>query len=100
MNKEIMADEVWHTILGDWHGLAFRSALQLIALIPAEEFRKAIQAIDRETAIGPLLNPTAYLGGRRFKNAQEYIDILEQGYQLSSRLQALLEKKDGITDTI
>jgi hypothetical protein len=63
--------------LGDeGQGAAVRTALELLCLVPAESLAKAVKPIDRETTLGPLLHPSAYLDGRRFDNAAEYTKVL------------------------
>lgn len=80
---------IWEVLLGPAKGAMVRSSLSLLvaAGITPEEISAAIQAIDRETAIGPLLNPTAYLDGRRFDNAREYIDVLRALHALTKALE-------------
>jgi len=88
---------IWEVLLGPAKGAMVRSALSLLvaAGVTPEEISAAIQAIDRETAIGPLTNPTAYLDGRRFDNAREYIDTLRALHALTV---ALTPSRDAIKE--
>ena len=74
--------DVWTAILGDEHGGPFRAMLLLLYTFPPKVLQDAIDRINRETSIGPMLNPTAYLDNTRFNNAREYIDVLEAAIKL------------------
>ncbi len=51
-----------------------------------EDVWPAISRLDRETAIGPMLDPSAYLDGRRFKNADDFEKVLRAALTLRSAL--------------
>ena len=70
--------EVWAALMCDnvSHGSLIHVMLGALRTIPVEAFEAAIYRIQRETTIGPLLDPTAYLDGRQFDNAREFVDIL------------------------
>ncbi len=67
---------VWIAILGE-RGPLVGAAVAVIASVPEVEFVTALRNLDRETAIGPLLNSTAYLDGTRNRNAKDWEDVLE-----------------------
>lgn len=71
------ANDVWDSFLGVGYGTAFRSSIQMLRYVPAEEFDEACTRIEREAAIGPLFNPTAYLDGSRWKNASDYLKVIK-----------------------
>lgn len=75
-------DEIWETIVGEEYGAILRSALATLALVPSDVMIDAINKISRETAVGPLLNPSAYLDGRRWDNARQYQQVLGAAAEL------------------
>lgn len=75
ISKEL---EVMSVFLGEDYGPIVKSALTLLSAIPPRVFIDASNKINRETTIGPFINPTAYLDGRRFENAREYCDLFEK----------------------
>jgi len=74
--RRISAKDVWPIIVGEEHGDLVRSILMQLLLIDEKVFDETIRKIDIETAMGPLLDPSAYTDGRRFDNAREYAKIL------------------------
>lgn len=78
-------------IVGESYAGAFRSAMMLLSLIPPEVLSDAISDIDRLEGIGPLLDPTAWLDGSRFRNAKEYRDLL----RAVLAVRRLLPEKEG-----
>jgi hypothetical protein len=64
-------------LLGVGNGALVRSALQTLAYVPPEAIERAFDDISVELAIGPLLDPSAYTDGERFRNAADYRRILE-----------------------
>jgi hypothetical protein len=66
-------------------------AVLIIESIPAGAFQKAAQRIDREASIGPMLDPSAYLDGRRFDNARKYTDILNAANMLQEAIAAAMK---------
>jgi len=76
--SEMTASDVWPSIVGDqMHGSHIQIILTIIARMPPNLFHDAISRILRETAMGPMLDPTAYLDGVKWKNARDYVEILE-----------------------
>jgi len=59
------------------HAAACAMICHSTRVLSVDSLRSAIERINRETAIGPLLNPSVYVDGRRFNNAREYCDVLE-----------------------
>lgn len=74
--QQFDASNAWLAIIGDEHGGTVRLCLAFLSKVPESVCIDAINRIGRETSIGPMLNPTAYLDGRRFDNARDYIDVL------------------------
>lgn len=77
MNK-FKPSDVWPTILPECGGMV-QAILSYLASVQDKllpEISAAREQIERETTLGPLLNPTAYLGGNRFDNAEQYQQIL------------------------
>ncbi|TXH48151.1 MAG: hypothetical protein E6Q97_25445 [Desulfurellales bacterium] len=68
--------EVWSTLVGDECGPGLRLALQMIAMVPTERLIQAINDINRAESIGPFIDPTAWISGTRFRNADEYKKVL------------------------
>lgn len=85
--KQMTPDEVWQSFLGEEAGTVFRQAMMLLNLVPIEALEQGIDRINRELSIGPMINPTAYLGGKRFDNAREYIETIS----LALRLRGFME---------
>jgi hypothetical protein len=81
-------NEVWDTFLGEGRGAVFRSVTTMLSLIPLDAFNEAESLINRELSVGPLLNPSAYVGGERFDNATNYIEVIRAARQF----RAVLEK--------
>lgn len=72
-------EQVWGSFFGDeCKGSLVRQALSLLVMsgVTPAECQEAVYRIEREVSIGPLLNPTAFLDGRRFDNAREYAETL------------------------
>src|SRR4051812_13077824 len=71
---------VWPTFLGEEFGCTIQLTLSVLAQLPRdrllETIDKAVDGIEREVSLGPLLNPSGYLDGRRFDNADQYVRIL------------------------
>lgn len=75
---------LFEVCFGPEKAVAVRGALTMLVLsgLAPEEVSDAIRRIDRETAIGPMLDPTAYLNGRRFDNAAEHCSVLRALHSL------------------
>lgn len=82
IEAQIEAQDFWCVVLQDDElGHNVRNLLSLLTLIPKKKLQgasvAAMQNIERASAIGPLLNPTAWLGGERFDNARETKAVLK-----------------------
>ena len=69
---------VFESLFGLERGTQIRMGLTMLAaagLQPAD-IDEALNKIDRCTSIGPLLDPSAFVDGARFRNAAEYADML------------------------
>lgn len=67
---------VWDAFVPNY-GNQVVMALHLVRQIPVDILLEGARRIDTETAIGPLINPSAYTDGARFDNAREYIRVLK-----------------------
>ncbi len=76
--------DVWSTLLPK-HGAIVKVFLSYLLTEETfiQEARLAIENISKETTIGPLLNPSTYVGGQRFENADNYQHILDRLIQLA-----------------
>jgi len=83
---EMRPDAAWSAIVGEEHGPFVRHILIALTSIPKNTFREAVDRIEHEETIGPLINPTAYLDGRRWANAREYKAILSALHNLRTLL--------------
>jgi hypothetical protein len=93
---EMTAADVWPAIMRDEvHGMAVRQALAFLMMVPPEAFAEAINRIGRETSLGPLLDPTAYLDGRRFDNATDYAAVLNAAAKLRAELGRAADRARG-----
>lgn len=80
---KVSPDQVWTVFLGDErYGVAFRTAMTALAMIPPEQFDKARQMISHETTIGPMVDPSTYVSGGRFDNAKKFLDLIEAARKL------------------
>jgi len=80
-------DEVWPAIMGNpCYGSAMRMCLVLFAQIPAEAISEALRRIEHEISIGPLIDPSAYVDGRRLDNAADYKRVLKAALELRKAL--------------
>lgn len=69
-----------HPLFGEYHTPVREACAHALAIEPVafDVFvQDKIDEINRETAIGPLLNPTEYVDGSRFKNAKDVIELLK-----------------------
>jgi hypothetical protein len=80
------ASMVWPAFVGEQHGSLLQAALGALATIPAQVYQEAIDKIQHEIAIGPLFNPTGYMDGRLFDNANQYTRILRALIELKKHL--------------
>jgi hypothetical protein len=93
--QDLHAMMFWPTVLQDDNlGISVRSVLMLLTLIDKKQLQGAsvlaMQNIESVTAIGPIMNPSAWLGGTRFDNARETKAVLT----------ALLNLRDLLPDSI
>lgn len=88
---EMTPDEVWCAFVGE-RGIFLRQALTMLLMVPEEKIRQGIEQIERETALGPLLNPSAYVDGTRFDNARDYLEVLEAACKLRGVLARVMER--------
>lgn len=86
--------DIWGAFVGDQYGGALHSALTLLMLVPAEVLAEGIDRINHEEAIGPMLNPTAYLDGRRWRNAREYKQVLSAALTLRRLLPEMTTEEE------
>lgn len=88
------AAEIWTAILGDnENGCSFAVVLGAIAMVDREAIANGIVRIGHETSIGPMVNPTAYLDGRRFRNGDLYRDILVAARGLKDALDKCMQEQ-------
>ena len=70
------------------HADALRSALTLLVLIPESELQDALRRIETAQAVGPLLDPSAWTDGARFRNADDWRDVFSALVVLRAALPA------------
>lgn len=81
-----MNDNPWVTFVGEGYGEALHTALVVLMQVPADRLAKAIDDINRTEALGPMIDPTAYLDGTRWKNASDYKRVLRAALELRRAL--------------
>lgn len=74
-------------------GMFFQNGLHILASIDPEKIEHAIERISRETTMGPLTDPTAYLDGKLFDSATTYTEVFKLALPLVKKLQ---EMKEGL----
>lgn len=82
------ADKVFTTIMGP-KGPLVRSALSILEIIPLEDFQEAVSKIGRVETVGPLIDPTAWVDGRRFDNAVKWRELLTRLVELKKAMKEL-----------
>lgn len=90
--SEMNPHDVWSAFVGHEYGPSMRISLAMLLIVPAGAMREGVEKLERERALGPLLNPTAYLDGRRFINAEEYIRVLTAAAKLRDELGMVMER--------
>ena len=87
--KSLLTDtqDPFEVFLGDGYGAMVRGALQMLALVPEDNLREAIRKISHAETMGPMLDPTAWLGGTLFNNARGWRAILESPLELRQALE-------------
>ena len=72
-----MSQNPWVAFLQDEGQAVFlMNGLRMLAMVSPEAIENGIKIIDHETALGPLMDPSAYRGGERFQNARDYTETL------------------------
>lgn len=88
--------DVWPAIMADHaQGLALHTILRILNEVPTDALIDAMNRIERETTIGPMTNPTAYLDGRRFDNARVYQTVLRHLAEIRGVMEREMEKHNG-----
>jgi hypothetical protein len=83
------SSDIWTAVCNDErNGMMLRSACAMLMTVPAAALIDAVKRIEIETTVGPITNPSAYLDGRRFDNAKEWVRLLEAAIQLRQALSA------------
>lgn len=62
--------------VGEEFAPAADSLLMMLALLPPDVLREAVSRIDRAETVGPLLDPSAWMGGR-FDTAAKWKRLFE-----------------------
>lgn len=83
---QITQDNVLEGFVGPEHAGGLKIALWLINQIPFDVLANVGPAIARETALGPLFNPSLYTSGRRFRNGEEWSNLFRALAKLRSIL--------------
>jgi len=82
MNQEratqITPVEYWVTVLGESSGAVAHSALSMIRLLNPEAIAEGIDRLNHLETIGPMIDPTAWLDGRLWRNSKQLRDVLEK----------------------
>lgn len=69
-------------------GFLFQNCMRQLAMLDLSKMKDGIQRINIETSIGPMLDPTAYLGNR-FDNANNYTELFRLTIPLVEKLQEI-----------
>ena len=67
--------DYWQAIYGEAHGVRVGLILSALADVPDEVFADALERLSRFEAMGPMVDPTAWLDGTRSRNSREQRDI-------------------------
>ena len=86
-------DNLLTLLFGDENGPMLRIAFTALAAIPPEKWRDAITALNKHESIMPLIDPSAWLDGKRFDNVKAYKEIFQLALPLSIKLQQSKEKE-------
>lgn len=68
---------VWSALVGEEDGPLVQAILAGLYRVPEQVLRDAMRRIQAETAVGPLFDPSAYVDGTRFNNAEKYLEVLD-----------------------
>ena len=84
-------NQVFETILDNnpVQAAGLQSALMMLSMIDPDLIRDAINRINRAETIGPLMDPTAWMDGDKFKGAQFWKDLLTDLLPVVKRLKEL-----------
>jgi hypothetical protein len=72
-------------ILGPEYAPAIASALTMVGLVPTEAYQGALDRINHAEAVGPMVNPSAWMGGA-FARSRQWKDVLRALIQLRAAL--------------
>ena len=78
--------DIWEATLGVGKGIIIKNVLSMLIPVTVEELMGAIDKINRAETIGPLLDPSAWVDGARWKNAGEAKNVLEALAELRKTL--------------
>ena len=67
---------IWTELLGPELAGPVRSGLMLLNMVPVEKLTEAIGKVSNLEAIGPMMDPSAWTSGERFKRSDHVKDIL------------------------
>jgi len=70
MSDDFRAGDFWAAVAGEEHAGQAMLCVQMAGQLDPEALREGIAAINHETSLGPMMNPTAYMGGARSDNAR------------------------------
>lgn len=63
-------------IIGSEHAEALRSVLLILTLVPASALDEAEQRLRKLEAVGPIIDPTAWRGGKLAANSTNWREVL------------------------
>jgi len=75
------------------YGYALDSVCTMLSLVPPEPIREAISNINHLETVGPLLDPTAWMG-KRFDNSREWKKLLHHLAEAAAIIQRKEEHSD------
>lgn len=87
-------DNLISLLFGEENEGAIRLAFTALASIPPEKWREAIQAINHQESIMPMLDPSAWTNGKRFDNARAYKEIFSLALPLSRKLREIKDTSE------
>jgi len=82
--------DVWPTLVGYQADGALPLIFRVLKDVDPDHLREGLRRIEHETALGPLLDPSAYVGGKRFDNMQDYRDVLQATLSLVETLRRIV----------
>jgi hypothetical protein len=87
-----MTPNLFVALLGEEHGETVRSALLMLLMVGSEPLRAGLDRLAGADAIGPMVDPSAWLDGRRFENTREARELLEALVRVAEMLEASAKK--------